>query len=384
MLPVLIFWDTETTGVGKSDEIIEISMLRVPIECAQDTHFEQLTLRLRPVHNTCFPRASAVHGLTYDTHLRHCATFIQAAPAILSFIGQTSARPTILVAHNSSFDQRMLLGELHRAELLLPPGISFACSLKMLRAAKKAGELDVDKCSLGVVYEHLLQKPLTGAHGALSDSLGVLHVMQHLKQHPVDFHGCPFERLVDGAVQACGLAGAMAEVSILEPALEEAIEEENLGEGAVTQELLGLEISPPMPEVSTNTTLCTCGKQTVRFLVKKATSPNTGRAFWCCPMPRHSQCGFFEWDVDTVPDLKHPNSAPKCACKDLAVLRTVQKHGPNKGREFYSCPKAVGAQCGFFEWNTDVVELVKDSEWKEALCEFAGREEGSGLSLIHI
>jgi DNA polymerase III epsilon subunit-like protein len=27
--PVYIFWDTETTGISKSDEIVEISMVRV-------------------------------------------------------------------------------------------------------------------------------------------------------------------------------------------------------------------------------------------------------------------------------------------------------------------------------------------------------------------
>lgn len=29
---------------------------------------------------------------------------------------------------------------------------------------------------------------------------------------------------------------------------------------------------------------------------------------------------------------------------------TVQKEGPNKGRQFYGCSKPRDSQCGFFQW----------------------------------
>ena len=29
---------------------------------------------------------------------------------------------------------------------------------------------------------------------------------------------------------------------------------------------------------------------------------------------------------------------------------TVQKEGPNKGRQFYGCPKPRGEGCNFFQW----------------------------------
>ena len=29
---------------------------------------------------------------------------------------------------------------------------------------------------------------------------------------------------------------------------------------------------------------------------------------------------------------------------------TVNKEGPNKGREFYACPKGRGNGCNFFQW----------------------------------
>lgn len=39
-----------------------------------------------------------------------------------------------------------------------------------------------------------------------------------------------------------------------------------------------------------------------------------------------------------------------CHCEEEAVLRTVQKDGPNKGKQFYTCPKPREQQCRFFEW----------------------------------
>ncbi len=196
-MSMILVWDTETTGFRSTDEIIEISMVRVPIEHVLDTHFEQLTLRLKPVANTEFPYATKVHGLTYEEHLQHCVTFVEAVPSILSFISQTK-RPTIMVAHNNSFDMKMLYNEMAKTDRQLPPGLKFACSLEMFRRSQKMGELNVESCKLGSIYEYVLCRKLEGAHGALSDTLGILHIFQHLKQSRAEFQGegCPFNRLM--------------------------------------------------------------------------------------------------------------------------------------------------------------------------------------------
>ncbi|KIH59773.1 GRF zinc finger [Ancylostoma duodenale] len=47
------------------------------------------------------------------------------------------------------------------------------------------------------------------------------------------------------------------------------------------------------------------------------------------------------------------DSADKqCICGIAAVQRTVQKEGPNKGKKFWCCSKAMGQpdKCNFFEW----------------------------------
>ncbi len=42
-----------------------------------------------------------------------------------------------------------------------------------------------------------------------------------------------------------------------------------------------------------------------------------------------------------------------CSCGEEAVERTVQKEGPNKGRQFFVCPKPRDQQCQFFEWSSE-------------------------------
>lgn len=40
---------------------------------------------------------------------------------------------------------------------------------------------------------------------------------------------------------------------------------------------------------------------------------------------------------------------------------TVIRDGPNKGRQFYSCPKGVGKGCNFFSWVSDDEENSYDN-----------------------
>ncbi|KAJ1559556.1 DNA topoisomerase 3-alpha, partial [Nowakowskiella sp. JEL0078] len=50
------------------------------------------------------------------------------------------------------------------------------------------------------------------------------------------------------------------------------------------------------------------------------------------------------------PHRQDPNTKPvSCNCNTPAVVKTVQKDGPNKNRQFYSCQKWQDG-CGFFLW----------------------------------
>ncbi|XP_075786351.1 endonuclease 8-like 3 isoform X1 [Pelodiscus sinensis] len=68
---------------------------------------------------------------------------------------------------------------------------------------------------------------------------------------------------------------------------------------------------------------------------------NKGRQFYTCPLPRGTQCEYFEWA-----DLQFPlcNHGKRC------IMRTVLKIGPNNGKNFFVCPLGKDRQCDFFKW----------------------------------
>ncbi|NWY02920.1 TOP3A topoisomerase, partial [Nothoprocta ornata] len=141
------------------------------------------------------------------------------------------------------------------------------------------------------------------------------------------------------------------------------------------------------PDDGNNAVTCNCGNEAVLLTVRKE-GPNQGRQFYKCSA---STCNFFLW-ADQRPedrgDVAPPGSAPPrpfagrgpanfpspggggregrgsepfgssscdsggavCRCDQPAVTRTVQKDGPNKGRQFHTCPKPRDQQCGFFQW----------------------------------
>lgn len=134
-----------------------------------------------------------------------------------------------------------------------------------------------------------------------------------------------------------------------------------------------------------NAVMCNCGQAAVLLTVRKD-GPNQGRQFYKCSA---SSCNFFLWADQQAEDRNsaapgsftspasferspigfhspeegrgqgHYQSSSRdaegggssvCNCNQLAITRTVQKDGPNKGRQFHTCPKPRDQQCGFFLW----------------------------------
>lgn len=138
------------------------------------------------------------------------------------------------------------------------------------------------------------------------------------------------------------------------------------------------------PDDGNNAVVCNCGSEALLLTVRKD-GPNQGRQFYKCSA---GTCNFFLWADEQPPDrsnaaprgsappqpfagrgpagFRHPaggrgpeafgssSSNPGgvtvCKCDQPAVTRTVQKDGPNKGRQFHTCPKPREQQCGFFQW----------------------------------
>ena len=84
--------------------------------------------------------------------------------------------------------------------------------------------------------------------------------------------------------------------------------------------------------------------------------PNRGREFFCCPKQRESQCGFFQWSDEVVLGQEQQETTFNCDCGQPAARRKVQKEGANKGREFYCCakPRDADNQCRYFQWLDEV------------------------------
>lgn len=108
--------DTETTGFGKTDRIIEIGIILVDgNEIIQE--WETLINPERDISN------SEIHGITSNS-VSLAPTFEEIADEIASFLNGR-----ILVAHNLPFDKRMLEMEFARLDREIDLGIGF-CTLR--------------------------------------------------------------------------------------------------------------------------------------------------------------------------------------------------------------------------------------------------------------
>ncbi|XP_054850854.1 DNA topoisomerase 3-alpha isoform X2 [Eublepharis macularius] len=155
--------------------------------------------------------------------------------------------------------------------------------------------------------------------------------------------------------------------------------------------------APAVVDTDENAVVCNCREEAVLLTVRKE-GPNQGRRFYKCSA---GSCNFFLWADQEADDRSNralggrgerdwgrswsDGSYPRggdngrdegrgatCRCDQPAVTRTVQKEGPNKGRQFHTCSKPREQQCGFFQW-TD--ENVAPAGFPSS--HFQGRETGS-------
>lgn len=145
--------DTETTGFGKKDRILEIAIVLIEDrEIIQE--WETLINPERDISN------SEIHGIT--------ASQVSLAPVFSDLIADITAliNGNILVAHNIAFDKRFLEMEFERAKTNAEFGSGF-CTLQA--TGKK---LDVACKDLGILND--------SAHRALSDARATAQLMIHL------------------------------------------------------------------------------------------------------------------------------------------------------------------------------------------------------------
>ena len=145
--------DTETTGFGKSDRIVEIAIVLIEDnEITQE--WETLVNPERDISN------SEIHGIT-ATHVSLAPIFSEVTSDIASLLNDK-----ILVAHNLPFDKRFLEMEFERTQLSANFGTGF-CTLQATRK-----KLDVICREFGIMND--------SAHRALNDARATAELLIRL------------------------------------------------------------------------------------------------------------------------------------------------------------------------------------------------------------
>lgn len=118
-----IFFDTETTGLTNSDKIVEICLWETINDIKTDNY---LHFYFNPQQEIP-PEVVKIHGLNND-FLKDKPLFSEKCQQIIDFIGDSN-----LVAHNASFDRRMLNNELARLNKNIFAKHKFIDTLKISR-----------------------------------------------------------------------------------------------------------------------------------------------------------------------------------------------------------------------------------------------------------
>lgn len=156
MVDRLAVVDVETTGFGRLDRVVELSIVVVDsttLEVVEE--FDTLVNPMRDIG------ATGVHGVT--------ASMVEAAPTFEDIVGPVAelVDGSVLVAHNLSFDQRFLMAEFARNGGHLIPGEGL-CTLRL------SGErLEVACSRFGIALDQ--------HHRSLADARATLELLRILR-----------------------------------------------------------------------------------------------------------------------------------------------------------------------------------------------------------
>ena len=167
----VVVFDTETTGCSPHDEICQIAAA----EYLRGQLSRTLSLYIRP---TCpmNPWAEAVHGLSMEFLADNGIAPPEAMRRFFDFVG----RDVLLVAHNATFDLRMLNNECTKFGLLYAPeGLETCDSLALARKMRP----DLESHALAKLIEALGIDGVN-SHDALDDALACAGVFFKLLPDP--------------------------------------------------------------------------------------------------------------------------------------------------------------------------------------------------------
>ena len=155
-----VAFDLETTGLTKNDRIIEIGF----VAFKNGNVLEEWSTLINPVRDV---GKSNIHGIT--------ASMVSTAPLFEDIINDIFRliNGRVLVAHNLSFDARMLIREFNRANTQGEIGKGFCTMVASRRVLAGSGDsLSATCAELGI--------PTINAHSALGDARMTMQIFHHL------------------------------------------------------------------------------------------------------------------------------------------------------------------------------------------------------------
>ena len=203
-----IAWDTETTG-------LPMSRARATPENVDNFKFCRLvslalvkyTSSGREVgsyHKIAYPdgfevKATEIHGITHDRAEAEGIPFIKIYDTFIEYIKGVS----VLVAHNSRFDEDVIFSECYRRGLSIEPfkRIHFVCSLDMTR------NVLLQNMKLGLLYKRVTGRDLEGAHDALNDSRACGIVYKYLRDRKPITKDIGVRKIILKASEVAGMIG---------------------------------------------------------------------------------------------------------------------------------------------------------------------------------
>ena len=149
-----IILDTETTGLGRDDEVIQLGIINIRGEILCDA-------RVRPDMEVS-PSATAIHGITQEA-LQH-APHIREIHGFLMGIFDAH---DLIIAYNAPFDARMLAQTLRKNNLATPTN-RWICAMRAYAEGGRWSKLtDVCEAEINVP-----------AHSAVGDCLRTLALLK--------------------------------------------------------------------------------------------------------------------------------------------------------------------------------------------------------------
>lgn len=179
--PALIF-DTETTGLWHFDlpaddesqpRLVQLAALLID----EKRTFAHLNVIVRPSGYEIDPGASRIHGITTEDALQFGVPAIRA----LDLLDELLEKCEVVVGHNLEFDQRVVMREhlalgreLWDAFATLDGARRWRCTMRSMTpvcrfpSTRPGQEFKWPK--LTEAYLYAFQKPMIGAHNAMSDA----------------------------------------------------------------------------------------------------------------------------------------------------------------------------------------------------------------------